>query len=81
MGVCVHGHGPGPGRGVPTASRTGTSNAFGALEGITTKKCSDGVTLAMMREKYEYGVRSVMNDESLRGPEGRLKLNTHVYKR
>ena len=38
------------------------------------KKCSDGTNLAMAREKYQCGVNSIMNDKSLRGPEGRLKL-------
>ena len=74
MGVCVHGHGPGPGRGVSTACRTESPNAFGVLEDTATKKCSNGMTLAMVREKYEYGARTTMNDKSLRGPEGRLKL-------
>ena len=56
------------------AHRVGTSNAFGALEDTMAKKCSDGTNLIMTREKYECGVNSIMNDKSLRGPEGRLKL-------
>ena len=74
MGVYIHGRGPGPGHGGLTVHQVGTSNTFGALEDTMSKRCSDGTNLAMTREKYECGVNSIMNDKSLRGPEGRLKL-------
>ena len=74
MGVHVHGHGPGPGHGGAVMYRVGSSNMFGNLDDTATKDHVLGLTLDEMRKEYEYGVESVMNDMSLRGPEGRLKL-------
>ena len=47
---------------------------FGNLDDTATKNHVLSLTLDEMRKEYERGVESVMNDMSLRGPDGRLKL-------
>ena len=50
------------------------SNAFEALEDPGKGKCPGGMTLAVARETYEYGVKNTMDNESIRGLDGQFKL-------